>query len=146
MIQINSMDRITRNDNQDAVSEIVGALALIVVIGVAVAIIATSMVSSIQTGNIPAANIQVTTDGTDLFLIHAGGDSLDKSSIHVYVDDTDRTSFFIDESGSLDWTSWDAGEKLILPEAGSSMPEVTITWMGRGKSALLYGKGVAYIP
>jgi hypothetical protein len=134
------------DDDQDAISEIIGALALIAILAVTIGIFAAFTLGNVNTEQLPAVNFNIKSEGGDLFIIHAGGDQLDKQSVTISVDGVPRTSEFLDaDTGSSSWIVWDTGEQLVLPGGGTGNPAVMITWKGREAQGVLYGQEVTPI-
>jgi len=107
--------------NENAVSEVIGAIILIGIFAVVAAVV----IVALETG--PSADVTEPAiiltseyryaDGK-LVLSHAGGDPLERADIVIRVDGTDQTNNFVNDSGSPDWTEWKAGEKLYYTPGG----------------------------
>ncbi len=101
----------------DAVSEILGALLLIAVISLAVSIIGVTILSSVDTSQTPSLSIIISNQSQIVTISHGGGDPLPAGSYHIYVNDIDRTYSFSPAPGT---TVFKAGT--ILTYEGSSLP------------------------
>jgi hypothetical protein len=119
-----------------AVSEIVGALALVAVISLAVSIVGVVILSSTETAEIPSVTVRITNVSSTIYVVHEGGDSLSPGSYRIYVDGLDRTGSFSPGGGS---TEFRAGA--LLQSDGSYVPS--------GSSMLVFrrpdGSGVVLV-
>lgn len=132
---------IDRNDKQKpdtsaGVSEIIGAILLISVVALAVAIIGVFLFSQTTPTQIPNLNFMTGVDNTQttLYLYHNGGDALKVGEFSVLLDGKEA-SYNVSGGGS----KWSLGTNLIVPISG--MPQnVQIVYNGTsagGGSVLL---------
>lgn len=101
----------------DAVSEILGALLLIAVISLAVSIIGVTILSSVNTSQTPSLSITISNYSSNITISHGGGDPLPPGSYAIYVNDINQTTSF---SPPLNTTVFKAGTTLTYK--GSSLP------------------------
>jgi hypothetical protein len=103
-------------DPTQAVSEIIGAVLLISLVVVAVAIVAVVLTSQSTPEKIPNVNFMTgtNTDGTILYLYHNGGDTLKRGEFAVITDSdpAPRTDYRISDGSD----EWSVGKNLILSE------------------------------
>jgi PKD repeat protein len=102
------------NKNSDpvrerAVSEVIGAIMLISVVVVAVAVIGVALTSQGTPQNIPALDAVISNYGNTIQIYHNGGDSLQSDQVQFLVDGTPRTFF----KGTSDSWTWSPGDSLI---------------------------------
>jgi hypothetical protein len=71
---------------EDGVAEIVGALALIIIIGLGIAIAGVYLLSTPVPEKIPNINVNFSYNGTHLLIHHNGGDTLQKDEFYLMVD------------------------------------------------------------
>lgn len=111
-----------RSIGEGAVSEVVGAILLVSVAVLGVAIVAVTILSQPTPSEIPHVSIAAgaTANGT-FALLHEGGDALAEGDYRIYVDTgsglEDRTDEFAPAGGG----GWSIGESLVYTDAG--MPE-----------------------
>ena len=129
-----------RRDNSDAVSEIVGAILLVGLVVVGVAIIAVFIFSQPMPEEIPSIDLVISNVSAPLvekvFVQHNGGDALFKADFIVYADGTplDNDDATI-SGGNLDWP-FSLGETLEFNVA--SAPEnVRVIYTGGESAAIL---------
>ena len=113
--------RIDRNekqktDNSAGVSEIIGAILLISVVALAVAIIGVFFFSQPTPTKIPNLNFMTGVNGSTLYLYHNGGDALNVGEFSVLLDGKEASYSVSDRS-----SQWSLGKNLIVPI--SSMPQ-----------------------
>lgn len=124
---------------ENALSDAVGALLLVAVVGMAVTILGVAIISQSQQERVPALKTDIIPldGGRTILLAHNGGDSLQKSEMLIVVDGNDYTDLFTRDGTG--WSSWSVGEFLnySVPEGITSLPQsVSIYYIG-GKSAYL---------
>ncbi|HOT02711.1 MAG TPA: type IV pilin N-terminal domain-containing protein [Methanolinea sp.] len=100
-----------------AVSEILGALLLVAVISLAVSIVGVTIISNIETSQVPAVSFVITNQSQNISVFHTGGDSLPAGSYRIYVNDVDQTASFSPDPGI---TEFKAGT--VLHSNGQFLP------------------------
>jgi len=113
--------RIDRNEKQktdtnSGVSEIIGAILLISVVALAVAIIGVFFFSQPTPTKIPNLNFMTGVNGSTLYLYHNGGDALNVGEFSVLLDGVPHSYSVSDRS-----SQWSLGKNLIVPIL--SMPQ-----------------------
>ena len=117
--------------NDRAVSEVVGTILLIAIMGLAISIFAIGMISQFETGDpLPATYMNISSDGSSVYIEHQGGDPIPDDELRILVDGSE-----VDFSGQTGGNDWSIGE--ILEYSGT--PElVQIIYAGSSRSDLLY--------
>jgi len=116
-------------------SESIGAVMLISVVVLAVAIIGVFLTSQGTPQNIPAVNAIISENGKTVQLYHDGGDSLQKREMVILVDGINKISNFVDASGSDAWQSWSFGESLVYTAPSETPKTVTVVYQNPGSGA-----------
>jgi PKD repeat protein len=124
------------------VSDALGALLLVVVVGMAVAILGVVIISQSYHEKVPALNADITTINRTILITHNGGDSLQKAETLIVVDGNDYTDLFTRDGTG--WSSWSVGDYLNYTVPGvTSMPQsVSIYYVGGTSAYLLQFMGV----
>jgi PKD repeat protein len=101
-------------------SEVMGAVMLISVVVMAVAIIGVSLTSQGTPQKIPALDAVISNYGSQIQIYNNGGDTLQSNDIEILVDGNPQTF----RKGGTDaaWTSWSPGESLVADV--SSAPQI----------------------
>lgn len=86
-----------------AVSEILGAILLIAVISLAVSIVGVTILSNVETSQVPAVSLVIANQSRNISLMHTGGDSLPAGSYDIFVNDAKRTAFFSPDPSSTEF-------------------------------------------
>lgn len=122
---------------EDAVSEILGALLLIAIVSLAVSIIAVTILSGVDTSQTPSLSIVILNNSQNILIFHDGGDPLPAGSYRIYVDDIDRTNQLTPPASS---TQFKAGT--VLSYTGSTFPRtvMVVARSSDGKETLLVQK------
>ncbi|MEA2034875.1 MAG: type IV pilin N-terminal domain-containing protein [Euryarchaeota archaeon] len=129
-----------RRDNSDAVSEIIGAVLLLGLVIVGVAIIAVFIFSQPMPEEIPSIDLVISNVSTPsqekIFVQHNGGDALAKADFTVYADGTplDNDDATI-SGGNLDWPL-SLGETLEF-NVTSAPENVRVVYTGGESAAIL---------
>jgi len=108
--------------SETAVSELLGAIALIGVVSLAVAIVGVSMISQPHEQNLPAVNAMISNNTQKISIFHNGGDILYYNRMKILLDGVDYTSQFT-EDGVTGWSTWSVGQTLEYQiPAGQPVP------------------------
>ncbi len=97
-------------ENEDGVSEILGAVLLISVVVLGLSIAGVAILSTPLPQKNPAISADITRMGNTIYIRHEGGDTLHSSEARIVVDGNDKTSSFL-RSGSA-WSSFAVGDTL----------------------------------
>jgi PKD repeat protein len=123
-----------------AVSEIIGAIMLISIVVVAVAIIGVAITSQPPPQKIPAVNAVISSIGNTIHIYNGGGDSLQKGQFEIHLDgsSTNSNSLFSNDGNSA-WTSWSIGQSLdYTVPTGQPIPgKVQIMYTGTGSATII---------
>jgi hypothetical protein len=131
----------SRRKSESGVSEIIGAVMLISVVVMGVAIIGVVLTSQPPPEKIPALDAVISWDGIDtIYIAHNGGDSLRNGEFYVRVDNEVKPFLKTNEPGNPAWTTWSAGEslayKLVSPDP--TPPRlVQVIYKGTGSSGVM---------
>ena len=119
------------------VSDTLGAVILIAVVGLAISLVAIAIVAPPTPQN-PAVSAELITFGNTIQLRHNGGDSLMKSDLKILVDGADHTSSFHKNDDS-NWSVWSIGDTLTYRvPAGQSRPNnIQLVYTGVPSGSLL---------
>lgn len=125
-----------------AVSEILGALLLIAVISLAVSIVGVTILSNVETSQVPSVSLLITNQSQNISVMHTGGDPLLAGSYRIIVNDVDQTASFIPDPGI---TVFKAGTVLhsdgqFLPPGQGPRTVVVISRGADGKEVVLIQK------
>ncbi|MFA5414772.1 MAG: PKD domain-containing protein, partial [Methanoregula sp.] len=102
--------------NEKAAAEMVGALILISIFCVIIAIVAVSVLSTPPPEKIPTLNMKFVSEGTNTVKIfHEGGDAIPTGQYKVMIDNIDVTPYIVNPPSD----SWEIGDSL----------DVTVPWM-----------------
>jgi PKD repeat protein len=130
-------------NREDALSDALGAILLVAVVGMAVTLLGVAILSQPHQEKIPALNADITTVGRMIQISHNGGDSLEKADMAIIVDGNDLKDSFktIDDTP---WSSWAVGNSLYYNvPAGQPMPQgVTIFYVGGSSARIVTSMGV----
>lgn len=107
----NRMKTIPDTGRECAVSEVIGAVMLVSVVVLAVAIIGVALTSQGTPQKIPALDAIISNYGNTIQIYHNGGDTLQSDQMQILVDGIPTT--FTKGENSLPWTSWSAGDSLV---------------------------------
>ncbi|MCX6684680.1 MAG: DUF2341 domain-containing protein [Methanoregula sp.] len=130
-------------NRENAVSDALGAILLVAVVGMAVAILGVAILSQPPLEKIPALNVDITTIGRTIIITHNGGDSLEKAEMAIIVDGSDLKDSF-QSIDSAPWSSWAIGDSLYYNvPPGQPMPQgVTIFYIGGSSTRIITSMGV----
>lgn len=125
----------------DAVSEVIGAILLISIVSVAIAIIAVALLSSPPPAEVPHASIVAVRNNTTqkVTMVHAGGDDLDREQLLVRLDNGNAQSTISNPDFTMIPSSdryWSPGESIqinVVP--GPS--QIQLIYTGGGGNVLI---------
>jgi PKD repeat protein len=128
---------------ENALSDALGAILLVAVVGMAVAIFGVAILSQPHPEKIPALNADITTIGRTIQISHNGGDFLEKTDMAIIVDGSDLKNLFQRIDGAP-WSSWAVGDSLYYTvPSGLPMPQgVTIFYVGGSTARIITSMGV----
>jgi hypothetical protein len=98
--------------HESGLSDVLGALVLVAVVGIGVALLGTGILSNPAHQKIPALDADFTTTDHSILLSHEGGDSLQKEDVSFIINGNDRKNFFKNLDGT-NWSSWQVGDILV---------------------------------
>ena len=131
----------TRRERESGISEIMGAIMLISVVVMGVAIIGVVLTSQPPPQKIPALDAVISWDGVDtIYITHNGGDSLQRGEIYVRVDNVVKPFLKTNEPGNPSWSTWSAGESLdykLVPPDQTPPRLVQLIYTGTGSSPVM---------
>jgi len=110
--------------DDEGVSEVIGAILLVSLAVLGVAIVAVALFSQPAPSEIPQVSVVAgaTAENTTFVLLHEGGDALSQGSYHIYVD---TSSGLVDRTGNFTLAGddvWSIGENLTY--AGSDIAQI----------------------
>jgi PKD repeat protein len=100
--------------HDEAVSETIGAVLLISIVVIAVAIVAAILWSQPAPQKIPAFSTSITNASCSVILAHSGGETVTNTTISILIDGADQTANFIKQGSSGPWATWGIGETLVF--------------------------------
>ena len=116
-----------------AVSEVVGSLVLVAIVTITLGIIAVAILSQPAPPDIPAVDVTtfLSPSGSNLTMIHSGGDSLPAGEYRILVNSVDRTGQFRPSPSTipfatgteLDYSSTGEIRSVQLIYQGNRVPE-----------------------
>jgi hypothetical protein len=125
-------------ERADGVSEVIGAILLISVVSVAVAIIAVGLLSTPPPVEVPHVNVVAVKNATMVALIHDGGDTLNPDEFFIKLNDgelLDPLKGDFDGHRSGEWP-WSIGDQLYI--TSQPLPnQVDIIYRGQGTEVLM---------
>ncbi|MFA6332481.1 MAG: PKD domain-containing protein, partial [Methanoregula sp.] len=127
---------------ETGVSEVLGAIILVSVITLGIAIAGVAILSSPQKQTIPAVSSEVLPLDNQLLVSHNGGDNIPKSEMAIMVDGVDKTTAFTLLNGDP-WSSWTVGDTLVYQvPSGQQFPRgVQIIYLNGQNSYLIQSWG-----
>jgi hypothetical protein len=109
-------------DHGLALSDALGAVVLVAVVGMGVGLLGLAVLSTPQPQKIPVFDADLTIIDHSVLLHHNGGDALDNSSVFFLYNGTDIKNSFRNADGSS-WSSWSVGDTLRYDvPAGQPLP------------------------
>ncbi len=123
--------------HDEAVSETIGAVLLISIVVIAVAIVGTILWSQPVAQKIPSFSASITNASCNVILTHSGGETVTNTEIRLLVNGNDQTANFNMTGTASPWTSWAIGETLVYapPEPSCALP---------GQVDIVYRNGDSY--
>ncbi|MDN7024147.1 type IV pilin [Methanoculleus sp. FWC-SCC1] len=124
--------------NDQAVSEQIAIVTMISIAALAVAIIATLLLSQPAPGEIPRVTAVITNESDTVYLYHSGGDIIEEGLLAILIDGepVDMATVQI-RGGDTRWP-WEIGETLAATDPGTGMPlRVDLVYTGSGNNVLL---------
>jgi len=111
---------IQKMDTSSGVSEVVGAIMLVSIVALLVAVVGVYLFSQPVPQKIPNLNFMTGTnsDKSSLYLYHNGGDTLTVGEFKVLLDGKE-TSYSVSGGGN----QWSLGKNLVVPITPSTMPQ-----------------------
>lgn len=131
------MQSMKNNRSRDyGVSEIIGAIMLVSVVVVAVAIVGVVLTSQGTPQKIPALDATISNYGRIIQIYHNGGDPLQSTDMEILVDGV-VTPF--SKGTNPSWSTWSAGESLVysVPGTGAMPDTVRIVYKSGNANAVL---------
>lgn len=96
--------------NDVGLSDALGAVVLISVVALGIAVASVAILSSPVPDRIPAVSVDIFNTSNTVFIRHDGGDTLVRGEYRIFADDRDRTSEFL--SGGTQPAQWSVGDTL----------------------------------
>ena len=120
---------------ESGASEVIGAIMLISVVVVAVALIGVALTSQGTPQKIPALDAIISNVDRNVSIYHNGGDSLSAQNMYVLVNGARQVFSKNNDPG---WTTWSVGESLKYEVPGiSPISSVQVVYDNSGSSAIL---------
>jgi len=119
-------------ENEEGVSEILGAVLLISVVVLGLSIAGVAILSTPPPQKTPAISADITRIGNTIYIRHEGGDTLQFSETRIVVDGNDKTDSFL-QSDSV-WSSFAVGDTLEYTD-NQLNNNSSITFVFTGSSA-----------
>ena len=124
--------------SESGVSEIVGALMLISVVVVVVAIMGVYLFSQPPAQKIPSLQVSIWNDTQTLSIKHDGGDPISYNEIKIIVNCVDQTSKFnLSTAPTQPWTSWANGNVLVYSTHSFPLGTVMVVYKGASSDVAL---------
>ena len=117
--------------SENGVSEVIGAVLLVSIVALGVAIIAVFIFSQPPPHEVPTLNAIIWNSTNYIYLRHDGGDTLYSSDVKIYVNGTDITSSFaLSTAPTQPWTNWSIGKVLQYNKGSSPVSTVSVVYAG----------------
>jgi PKD repeat protein len=133
-----------RRDRRDsALSDALGAMLLISIVAMGIGIAAIALVSQPHPDKVPAVSAEITTIGRTIIISHNGGDTIQKSTMQIVMDGSDKTSVFTRLDGTP-WSAWSVGDTLsyTVPDTEGMPLGVSIYYIGGKSSYMIQSMGI----
>ena len=99
-------------DHESGLADVLGALVLVAVVGIGVALLGISMLSNPTYQKSPALEADFTMMDHSLILRHEGGDTLRKEDVSFMINGNDVKNSFKNTDGT-NWSRWQVGDALV---------------------------------
>jgi hypothetical protein len=120
--------------HDSGLSDALGAIILVAVVGMGVALLGVGIFSSPPHQEIPALEADFITIDHSILLRHEGGDTLRKEDVSFLMNGNDTRDYFKNMDGTP-WSRWSAGDTLRYDvPAGSIVPDSLLLVYTRGTS------------
>ena len=137
MMQISNPER--------GVSEQIGAILLVSVVVLMVAIIGVALYSQPPPQNVPSMKAMIWNDSQTIYIKHGGGDPLSASNIRILVNGNDETAKFnLSTEPDTPWDIWPIGHILAAPISSPSVTSVQIVYSTGSSAFVLASAGQAF--
>jgi len=132
-----------RTLREDGVSEAMGAMFLITIIAMGIAIFVAGVVLQPVDPDPPAFTFNVSCGSGEVYIRHLGGEAVSYNLLHVYVDDGESTKDVTEQltiNGNNGWNTWHIGEILVYTPTPSlaEPPEVAMVYADQSGAQYLY--------
>ncbi|NMB79877.1 MAG: type IV pilin, partial [Methanomicrobiales archaeon] len=133
----------TRGSRHDhAVSEQIGAVLLVTVVVMLVAVVGVILTSQSPPQKIPSMKASIWNDSQNIYLRHGGGDALSAGDIKIYIDGQDETAnFSLSTAPDEDWQSWQIGKILVNPWGSRPYTSIQVVYTTGSSGAILASSG-----
>ena len=98
--------------HENGLSDVLGALVLVAIVGIGVALLGVGMLSNPAYQKIPVLDADFTSIDHSIILRHEGGDTLQKEDVSFIINGNDKKNFFKNRDGT-NWSSWQVGDTLV---------------------------------
>ncbi|MFA4861216.1 type IV pilin N-terminal domain-containing protein [Methanoregula sp.] len=124
-------------EGDSGVSDTLGAVILVAVVGLAVSLVGLAIVSPPSPQN-PAVSAELITFGNTIQLRHNGGDPLMRNDLKILVDGADLTGSFLKGDGGT-WSVWSIGDTLTynVPVGQSRPKNIQLVYTGVPSGSVL---------
>lgn len=132
----------SRNTRDDGVSDILGAVVLIIVVVMGISLVSVVIFSNPTPQKIPAISADITRAGQTIYIRHEGGDTLQRAETIILVDGIDSTGSF-SRTGS-GWSSFSVGDILVytIPAANKIPESIQLVYTGGASPQIVASLGV----
>lgn len=134
-----------RSHPERGVSEQIGAILLVSVVVLMVAIIGVTLSSQPPPQNIPSMKAMIWNDSGKIYIKHGGGDPLYASDIRILVNGNDETAKFnLSTEPNTPWDIWPIGHILAAPISSPSVTSVQVIYSTGSSAFVLASAGQAF--
>jgi len=112
--------------NHTAASELMAAIILMGFVAAAFGVIAVMILSQPPPQKIPSLSALVTNQSCTITIYHDGGDSVERQSLQILVDNVNRTADFTMRNKPAGWTTWETGDTLIYTPSVPCAPPIQV--------------------
>jgi PKD repeat protein len=133
-----------RSRNQElGLSDALGAIVLVAVVGMGIALVGVFIFSQPIPDKIPALAADITPIGNTIMITHNGGDTLQRSETMIVIDGQDETANFTRFGSGSAWDTFAVGDMLVYTIQDDKIPEgVTLYYIGGTSAHILMSIGV----